>query len=144
MSEGAIDLIKRFGISKSGIASLSTVIADRIKEGEEDPLLVLANLKAMEQLAKEVKSKIRDLTEDAINDYPEKSFTKHGVKFTKVTRKTYDYSGDAIWKELATDKKDLETLLKAVKSPIADVDTGEMMYPLPFKESESVSITLQQ
>lgn len=142
MANNAVQLVQMFGISKSQIEEVSEVIATSIKEGEEDPLLMLANLKAMETLITSVKKKITDVVDDSINEYPEKSFIKHGVRFTKGNRKSYDYSVNQAWVEVNAKKKGIEAFMKVLTTPVADPDSGEIINPPPFKSSEFVTITL--
>ena len=142
MANQGIELVQRFGISKSGIESVADAIATSVKEGEQDPLLVAANLKSMETLIASVKKKLADVITDSAYEYPENSFTKHGVKFTKGARKTYDYSSNPNWVEVDAKRKSIESLMKAIKEPIADPETGEIIDPPAFKTSEFISITL--
>lgn len=142
MSTQAITLVQTFGISKSQVEAGAEAIAEVIREGEHDPLLILANLKAMETLIASVKKKVADIIDDSINDYSEKSFVKHGVTFTKTVRKAYDYTNNPAWVEVAEEKKRLEALIKVIQDPISDSVSGEVLVPPAFKTSESVSIRL--
>jgi len=144
MSKNSMQLIQQFGVSKTTINEVANTIAELVKSGNEEPLLLLANMKSMENLIKAIKSKIEPEVSDAMHAYPEKSFTKHGVTFTKTIRKTYDYSDNDEWLELNTKRKELEVQLKAMSKPMADPDSGEMIYPPVFKQSEGVTIKLKQ
>jgi len=72
-----------------------------------------------------------------------------GCKISVVNRKTYDFSKcchpDLDWYKAAEAEakkqvKEVETFLKALKSAVADPDTGELIQPPTFTESEYITI----
>lgn len=139
----AIQLVQTFGLSTQQIEEFAKNVATPVLDGEEDALLVLANLKAMETIAERVKAMIGNEITDALDMYPEKTFLKGGVQFTKGSRKTYNYKDNEEWAGLDKKRKDLEKQLKAMTKPMADPDSGEIISPPSFKTSEYVSIKLK-
>lgn len=72
-----------------------------------------------------------------------------GCKISVVSRKTFDFSKCCYmdWErskfdiEAAKERvKRAETFLKALQSPVADPETGEMIYPPTFTESEYITV----
>jgi len=59
-------------------------------------------------------------------------------------RRTFDYSADFKWDEICNAKKNREEMLKNLSDAVADPETGEMLYPAPFKTTSVISISLPQ
>ena len=49
---------------------------------------------------------------------------------------------DSLWCDLDKIKKEREEMLKHSTQPVADPDTGEMIYPAQFKVTPIINITL--
>lgn len=141
--ENAITTIQQFDISKSDIKALVRRAKDDIlMDGSYDILQIMANLKAMEEVIGGIKKEILDAALEEAAKYGEKTFKLHGVEFTKMNRRTYDYSNNPKWIELKAEMTGLETMLKNLTGEMADPETGEILYPAMQKLSQTISITL--
>ncbi len=130
-------------------------VIDIVNEGEIDPLKVATALKAMEVAIKIIKDGIGEAVEDEAAKEPQKTFERNGHSYNVRNSSRYDYSdcGDPVLIRitekadvLTEQRKDRETLLKALKEPLSvvDDDTGEIVevFP-PTKLSKTVvAITL--
>lgn len=144
MSEKAIRLVQSFGLSKAEIDTIADRVVSVLEEGDEDPLLILGNLKAMETLVKTIKTKGKEYFTSAIDEYPENSFTKHGVEFTKTKKTTYDYSNNPAWVETKKSLKSIEDKSRHLHTKLVDEDTGEEFIPPASKTTHTVAITLKK
>ncbi len=125
-------------------------IIQSVKEGEQSPLPLFVNIKALEMVIERVKKELKPELMNEVDKYPEKDFEFAGNKISKAEHGTkYDYSkcGHPKWVELAKEKaliidamNEVETFLKTVKSPFTMVDesTGEgFLITPPTKTSVS-------
>lgn len=139
----AIATINQFNITKSEIKSLVRRAKDDIlMDGNYDILQIMANLKAMEEVISGIKKEILDAVFEEADRYGEKTFKLHGIEFTKMNRRTYDYSNNPKWTALKAEMTGLETMLKNLTGEMADPETGEILYPAMQKLSQTISITL--
>jgi hypothetical protein len=97
----------------------------------------------MEELVKKLKESIAEQVLAEAQKYG-KQFDYLGSKVQLSERRTYDFSNDSLWCELDKTKKEREEMLKHISSPLADPDTGEMIYPAQFKISPVITITLSR
>jgi hypothetical protein len=68
-----------------------------------------------------------------------------GAKARETTRSTYEYSKNEKYSIAQTEAKRLEKLIKIAtdnNSAIADPETGEMIYAVPFKMSMTYAVTV--
>ncbi|HDY88079.1 MAG TPA: hypothetical protein ENH82_08210 [bacterium] len=126
-----------------------------VNDGEVCPIQVATSLKALETAIKAIKDGIYEAIENEAAKEPEKTFERNGHSYNVRNSSRYDYSdcGDPVLTKLTEkvditteERKDRETLLKALKKPlnVVDDDTGEIVevYP-PAKLSKTVvAITL--
>ena len=92
-------------------------------------------------LIRKIKEEIVDQVMAEAEKYG-RDFIFHSSQFQVTTRRTFDYSGDAIWCELDRSKKERDEMLKYLSAPVADPETGEMVYPAKFKTTQVLSVTL--
>ena len=109
----------------------------------ENPLDIMPKLKVMEEIVKQLKSKLNHNLMIEVSKYPENTFEYNGCLFTKTNRRNYDYSTSNKHTQLKSELKDLEKLMQTIKDAVADPDSGELIPPANYKESESVSIRLR-
>ena len=135
----------------------STSIINEVKDGNESPLKVLVQLRAMEKATKEILAGIKDEIVTAAEKYPGKDFELWGNRLSKEELGTkYDYSvcGDTIYERLLTDFETAKSrlderteFLRALKAPMTVVDelTGEIVtIRTPLKNSTSgVKVTIR-
>lgn len=114
------------------INRFSNQIIQAVKEGEENPLDILLQIRALEKVFKIVLEKIKDNYMTASDKYPENEFEFKGNKVQKADVWTdYDYSvcGDPIWEQRKSTQdaaanlvKEREAFLRAIREPIIIVD----------------------
>lgn len=136
--------------SAQQVQFFATSIINEVKGGNESPLRVLIQLRAMEKASKQILEGIKDNIITESEKYPGQSWEMWGSKLEKAELGVkYDYSssGDTIYERLQTDfntaKSRLDertAFLRGLKSPMTVVDelTGEIVtIKPPTKTSES-------
>ncbi len=139
--DNSITTITQFNLNRTQIKNKARQILEEIDMGEYNLLNVCLCLRAMEELVKKIKEGIADQILAEAEKYG-KDFTFHGSQFQVTTRRTFDYSQDAIWADLDMAKKQREEMLKHLQAPVADPETGEMIYPARYKAIQVLSVTL--
>ena len=139
--DNALSYITQFSLSKSQIDLFTQRVLEEVDSGMYNPLTIHLCLKAMEELTKRIKEGIAEQVLLEAEKYG-KSFEYMGSKVQLSERRTYDYSDDGTWSELEKAKKKREELLKYLSAPLADPETGEMIFPAQFKVTPVISITL--
>lgn len=112
----------------------SNQIIQAVKNGEENPLDILLQVRALEKCFKIIVDKIKDNYLTEAGKYPGDKFTFKGNDVQKADVWTsYDYgsSGDTIWEqrksiELAAQTlvKEREEFLRTLREPITTLDEG--------------------
>ncbi len=139
--DDALTTITQFNLSRTQVNNLARRVLSEIDDGTYNPLEVHLCLRAMEEVVKRIKEGIADQVLAEAEKYG-KDFTFHGSQFQVTTRRTFDYSQDTIWTELDRSKKEREEMLKHLQAPVADPETGEMIYPARYKATQVLSVTL--
>jgi len=139
--ENTLSTITQFNLTKTQIEDFAWKALDEIDSGMYNPLNIHLCLKAMEELVKKLKSGIAHQVFTEAEKYG-KHFDYQGARIQLSERKTYDFSADSKWNELSHAKKNREEMLKNLSEAVADPDTGEMLYPAPFKTTSVISIAL--
>lgn len=128
-------------ITKTDIQTISADVISQLDGGTLNPFFLQKNYKALEKIIENVKSKLVDCLNNAIDKYPEK---KTGVKMFGATFKQgefghkYDFegTGDPVWQRLnfeakaaAEALKAREIFLKGIKGheTVVDEDSGEIV-----------------
>lgn len=138
--------------SAQQIEFFSSSIINEVKNGNESPLRVLIQLRAMERASKQILEGIKEniLTEAA--KYPGQNWDMWGNKLEKAELGVkYDYltCGDTIYERLQTDfdtiKARLDSrceFLKGLKEPMTIVDelTGEVVTIRPPQKTSTSGI----
>jgi hypothetical protein len=121
------------------VNSFAQGIIRAVKDGEENPLNVMLQIRAMSKAFEVIKEKINENVITEADKYPGTTFTYRGVELAKGDVKTeYDYetSGDTIWEQRKADfdaakarLSERESFLKGLKEPMTIVDelTGEIV-----------------
>jgi hypothetical protein len=129
--------------TSSQIESFSRGIINAVHNGEENPLNVLLQIRAMEKAFKTIYEQIKDNVNTEADKYPGVEFTFRGNQLVKGDVKTeYDYTvcNDTVWEQLKVDADaaktkldDRQSFLKALKDPIDIMDpmTGELVTVRP-------------
>ena len=139
--ENTLCTITQFNLTKTQIDTFARKVLDEIDTGNYNPLNIHLCLKAMEELVKRLKEGIAEQVLAEAQKYG-KQFDYLDSKVQLSERRTYDFSYDSIWNDLDKIKKEREDMLKHITGPVADPDTGEMIYPAQFKISPVITITL--
>jgi hypothetical protein len=119
-----------------------------IINGEENPLKILKQLKAVEKVVTEL-LKDKDIEDHILEEaekYGQKKFEDYGVEFeVREIGARYDFNvtGDSTWQELKQKEEEIkrqrqerEKTLKAHKEEWVDSETGEVINP-PVKSSKT-------
>lgn len=138
--EKATSIINQFDLSKRQINYFVEKVLTEIEE--ENPLTIISKLKVMEEIVKQLKSKLAHNVSLEADKFPEKTFKLYGITYIKTNRRSYDYSNCQQWVELNEKLKALQELMKTIKSPIADAESGELINPAIYKEKECISVKI--
>lgn len=133
----------------AGVAVLAQNAIQAVLEGEVDPITAHINVSKMELAIKQFKAddRVRDVTLRELWKYGKKqSFGDCTLEEAEAgTRYDYSECGDSRLEELYAmrqaldaDIKEREAFLKSIPpSGVADVETGEVVYP-PAKSSKTI------
>jgi chromosome segregation ATPase len=142
-------------VMPSNKAEVKTFVQDakeRILSGNENTLKIAAQLKAMEEVIKELRED-KDIREAVLNEYEKtgKTFQMFNSEFQKKeTGVKYDFSvcEDTEWEDLNKEIepikakiKERETFLKVVKNQISTTD-GIIINPPVKTSTTTVTVTL--
>lgn len=138
--------------SKFNIELLKQVVVSHFRETGENPLEMLVKAEALVQLLESIRA---ELKEDVINQLDLHPQGKAIVLDAEVARiesgVKYAYDGDYTWQKLNQEVeavkfklKERETLLKTIKEPLVDPETGEMIYPAPKFSTTTFKISLKK
>ena len=141
--------------SKSEIETWVQGAKEELLSGNYNPLEIAIYQKAfftaLEDLFKS--DEIKKMLMIEARKFPEKTISFQGAKITKSSKKTWHYEkcNDSeynnlcvIIEELTERKKEKEKLLQALKSEMANTETGEVINPAYFEESEYLTINLEK
>ena len=138
--------------SKFNIELLKQTIVHHFRETGESPLEMLVKAEALIQLLDGIRA---DLKEDVIGILDNHPNGKADVLGAEVSRfesgVKYAYDGDYTWQKLNQEVesikyklKERESLLKTIKEPLVDPETGEMIYPAPKYSTTTIKISLKK
>lgn len=138
----AIAELSRLPETKSQRESFVSACIEEILSGIHNPLNVTILLKNLEETIKSIREneQVKEAVMFELNKYAEKTIDYGAATITKKQAVSYDYSNDATWNELKEKVKERETLLKAIKEPLADATSGEMIEPAIKRSTDSYSI----
>lgn len=147
MTESAISLFRKLPETKAQIKSYVSLVKDSVLNGEVDPLTFAAQVSALEQVFKALKSDhlIKDTILEEAEKYNQKTIDRENVKFQiKEVGARYDFSGcqdskhERLTKELNRIKEELkeqETFLKTVKPDMEVYGEDGRQIETPVKKS---------
>jgi hypothetical protein len=123
--------------TKFNIELLKQTIVAHFRDSGESPLEMLVKSEALQQLLDGIRAELIEVLG------AELSKMESGVK--------YAYDGDYTWQKLNQEVeavkyklKEREGLLKAIKEPLVDPETGEMIYPAPKYSTTTFKISLKK
>jgi len=144
------DLIKiEQAITKETVKDVSQFYIDKIVNGEVSPLAAHLQLKLLTDVIENIK-KDEDVINAVLNEADSYRNQKFMGFYPKVSeRKNYEFNDTKLTdynKELDVIKakiKDREDFLKAVKEPVIDPDTGELIEPVDWRSKRYIVWSLK-
>lgn len=112
--------------TKFGIELLADTIAESIKDGHTEPIAVAVKMTALEQLAKEVRDRIKDDVQSELSKHPKSKAEILGASVSQMDTIRYDYSHIAEWAELDAKIKELTERKKAIEDEEKKWRRGEL------------------
>jgi DNA-binding protein YbaB len=102
-------------ISKTSLGNMAGEVVYSVLEGNEDPLEIYIKAKALEQVAKDILSGVKDLAVDEAEKY-EKDSALLGVSFgTKSTPKRYSFDHNPEWARLSEQLSSIKLAMKDIE-----------------------------
>lgn len=148
----SISLITTLPSNKAEVATFVQDAKDRILAGYENPLKIASQLKAFEEVIKQLRDD-KEIKEAVLKEAEKegKTFKLHGAEFQiKETGVKYDYTccDDKEWNnlekqinELIEKKKAREDILKTIKGEVFD-NEGTQLNPPSKSSTTSVTVKL--
>ena len=129
------------------IITLLVSIQDKIESGEVDAVTAYVSLKKIEKALDSVKEYAYKIASNSFAGMNKNEMENlpFGAKARETTRSTYEYSQNEKYSVAQSEAKRLEKLIKIAtdnNSAIADPETGEMIYAVPFKMSTTYAVTV--
>jgi hypothetical protein len=127
-------------------------IIQSVKDGYENPLNVMLQIKAMEKAFEVIKKQISENVVTEADKYSGTTFQFRGVELAKgdvSTRYDYSHCGDTEWERRNTEAEtakarlsEREAFLKGLKEPVTIVDemTGEIVTVRPPLKSSTPGV----
>lgn len=124
---------------------------DELMNGNHDLLKVWQQMSIIADTLNEIKESVtlKNAVIAELEKYGKDGKEVNGCKLTVSQRRTFDFSGcnhtaySILKNEIKARTeivKELETMLKALKSPMADPETGEVINPPTFTVNEFVTV----
>ena len=130
------------------ITSFSESLTNDIVNGNINPLEGDYLLHAFEECVARVRKneEVKKAILSEVEKYSKSTFEYRDATIQVKTVSKYDYSQCSLWNdikyqenELAERRKKLEAIMQNIDSPIADTDTGEMIYPAACESSKTIA-----
>lgn len=137
----AVSVIKLLPENRAEMKNFVTKIIDEVENGNINPLQLDVQMKRIQELCEAIREKTRTLVLDEVAKY-EKVFNLHGATISLTERASYDYSNDTECVRLEKDLKARKEMLKAIKMPLVDEATGEVLNPPIIKKSDILTIKI--
>lgn len=154
LPDRAIGVLSQFASTQVQCDVFSDQVIESVKNGEENPLKVLVQLKAFEKCSDRIQKEIKDNYMIEAGKYPGDSFEFMGNQVQKAENGVkYDYAstGDPVYlqrlkvfQEAEKQLKEREQFLKAVKTPFSLLDegTGEVSIISPPMRTSSSGLKI--
>jgi vacuolar-type H+-ATPase subunit I/STV1 len=142
----AIAELFRLPETKAQRETFVSACVEEILSGVHNVLNIEIQLKNLEETIKAIRAneKVKDCIHFELAKYAESTFQYNNVRFTKKQVARYDYTNDSKWNKLNEQIKEHEAMLKNLKEPVADIETGEIYQPAMRKSTDSYSITFSK
>lgn len=138
--------------NKFNVELLKQRIVSHFKETGESPLTMLVRAEALQQLLDGIRAELKEDVIAELDRYPQGKAEVLGAELSKMESGVkYAYDGDYTWSKLNQEVesvkyklKEREALLKTIKEPLVDPETGEMIYPAPKYSTTTFKISLKK
>lgn len=138
--------------SKFNIELLKQVVVSHFRETGENPMEMLVKAEALVQLLESIRAELRDDVISHLDLHPQGKTVVLDAEVSKIESGVkYAYDGDYTWQKLNQEVeavkyklKERESLLKTIKEPLVDPETGEMIYPAPKFSTTTFKISLKK
>lgn len=137
---------------KNEVRNFVKTSKELILSGDVDIKLHLVKLKMMEEAIKALREdvEIKLYGESEIEKYGGTT-EAYGATLSLRNSVRYDYSQDNDWalhqlniEAIKDEQKEREAFLKALKKPVADAETGELVYPAIKTSAVSIVVSLKK
>ena len=138
--------------NKFNIELLKQTIVAHFRDSGESPLEMLVKSEALQQLLDGIRAELKEDVIAELDKYPQGKADVLGAELSKMESGIkYAYDGDYTWQKLNQEVeavkyklKEREALLKAIKEPLVDPETGEIIYPAPKYSTTTFKISLKK
>lgn len=133
-----------FPMKRKAISTYAERLTSEI-DNFQDPLEALARVKFLQKVLKECEGKLQEMAQQELSRHGGKYVILDGVKYELKTNGTrYDYSHDSKWQQLKSALDEHQKLMRSIKKPVADTETGELIEPARKKEGvENINVTFK-
>lgn len=150
--DSVMGVLDQFVTSEEGIARFAYLVTTEVEEGRVDPLKVALYMKTLEKIGEIVGKKLSEYYLREAEKYGAKQFAFNGAEISVgPVSTTYDYTvcNHPGWNDLTklineatTQRKDIEALLKTLKSPQVLVIEGEAVEVQPPVKNQKDGIKI--
>jgi len=139
----ALAELKRLPQNMAEVNTMSEVL---LREMENMSDYQLAEVMTYFKLFEKVQERISkaDFVKERMQRMTSEQVEVNGFRIDKHTATSYDYSVCDLWNDLKKKLATLEATMKAIDKPIAETDTGELIFPAIKKSSDSFKLTLKK
>lgn len=138
--------------TKFSIELLKQTIVAHFRESGASPLEMLVKSEALCQLLEGIKAELKEDVLNELDKYPQGKADVLGAEMSRMESGVkYAYDGDYTWQKLNQEVeavkyklKEREALLKTIKEPLVDPETGEYIYPAPKYSTTTFKISLKK
>lgn len=133
-------ILRNAGLTKASIEAFAENIVSPVLEGEQNPLELYTQIKALEEALKVAKDKIKDEATKEAEKYGNKPFDFMGVGMQVTSVKTeYDFTGTGDY-DLFVLEEQLETAKQKVEDRKATLKTLKTPTPMITSEGEAITV----
>jgi hypothetical protein len=129
-------------ITKSDISTFVNKIKNQLINGEITALELFTKIQGIKKTIEAIEKVAKDKALEEAFQYG-KMFTIRNCEFTVVYRNSFDFTHDDMYNRLTCEIKERQDMLKSISKPIADPDTGEIIYPALRKQTEYLTVKLK-
>jgi hypothetical protein len=153
----SLEILQRVELSsieptKFSIELLKQNIVHHFRETGDNPLEMLVKAEALIQLLDGIRAELKEDVIEILDRHPNGKAEVLGAEVSRFESAVkYAYDGDYTWQKLNQEvesikhkQKERESLLKTIKDPLVDPETGEMIHPVPRISTTTFKISLKK